>query len=635
MARRHTISEPLADPGSSTPQRVIRTTSRLLEVLERQGLITSEAVEEVSREQARTGRSLPLLVLERNLVTEDQLLECLAQRYGLPIIDVSRLSLAPELTRLLKRELVEKHLVLPIRQIGRRLLLAISDPTVPAALDDVAFATGLEVHPVLTSPAIISRAIERRYGDQSYFSRLDQLLKSESASARVEVVERTTLTPDVTHLSEEANAAPIIRFVNLILADAIRRSASDIHLEPYEDRFRVRYRIDGVLTEVMAVPKSMEAATLSRLKIMSNLDIAERRLPQDGRISVKAAGSDIEVRVSSAPTIYGEKLVLRILDKSGVVLDLARLGFEPDDLERFSAVVAQPYGMILVAGPTGSGKSTTLYAALATLDAVALNVMTAEDPVEYHLNGVNQVQVREEIGLGFDATLRSFLRQDPDVILIGEMRDTETMTTALRAALTGHLVLSTLHTNDAPSTVTRLVDMGAAPYLVASSLLLVVAQRLVRQLCPECRYPVTAPAHRLLDLGVKPEDLESLTLYRGRGCVNCNNTGYRGRTAIHELLVINEEMQEAIGQSCSASELRQIAVKQGMRTLRQAGLLKAGRGQTTLEEIVRVTAGHEARSRPTRAPAARQRADGREPLDTHGRQIVEQRTGSLPPGPSR
>ena len=390
-------------------------------------------------------------------------------------------------------------------------------------------------------------------------------------------------------MGEEAGEAPVIRFVNLILADAIRKRASDIHLEPYEKIFRVRYRIDGVLHDVMAPPKQMEAAILSRVKIMSNMDIAERRLPQDGRISVKFSSKEVDLRVSSLPTIFGEKIVMRILDKSGVVLDLKKLGFEDDDLDRFSRVIQTPYGMILVTGPTGSGKSTTLYAAVSSINSAEINIMTAEDPVEYNLPGVNQVHVRDDIGLTFQLALRSFLRQDPDVILVGEMRDTETASIAIRAALTGHLVFSTLHTNDAPSTVTRLLDMGIVPFLVSSSLLMVVAQRLCRRICLECREPIEIPLSVLLDVGFKPEEAEGVKVFKGLGCTACANTGYRGRMAIHEILYINAELQDGIVKQRPANELKDIAIKHGMKTLRQGGLRKVAAGMTTLDEIIRVT----------------------------------------------
>jgi type IV pilus assembly protein PilB len=457
------------------------------------------------------------------------------------------------------------------------------------AIDDVQFATGLHVIPVLSSESAIKEAIDKAYTDSS--ARLDELLKGEQQAGAdaLELVDKAQNKVDISEVGEEAGEAPVIRFVNLILADAIRKRASDIHLEPYEKVFRVRYRIDGVLHDVMAPPKQMEAAILSRVKIMSNMDIAERRLPQDGRISVKFSNKEVDLRVSSLPTIFGEKIVMRILDKSGVVLDLKKLGFEEDDLERFSRIIGTPYGMILVTGPTGSGKSTTLYAAVSTINSAEINIMTAEDPVEYNLPGVNQVHVRDDIGLTFQVALRSFLRQDPDVILVGEMRDTETASIAIRAALTGHLVFSTLHTNDAPSTVTRLLDMGIVPFLVSSSLLMVVAQRLCRRICLECREPIEIPLSVLLDVGFKAEEAEGVKVYKGLGCTACANTGYRGRMAIHEILYINAELQEGIVKQRPANELKEIAMKHGMRTLRQGGLRKVASGMTTLDEVIRVT----------------------------------------------
>ena len=377
--------------------------------------------------------------------------------------------------------------------------------------------------------------------------------------------------------------------MNLIIADAIRKRASDIHLEPYEKVFRVRYRIDGVLHDMMNPPKQMEPAILSRVKIMANLDIAERRLPQDGRLSVKFQNREIDLRVSSLPTIYGEKIVMRVLDKGSVVLDLTRLGFEEDDLNRFKKVITTPYGMILVTGPTGSGKSTTLYAAVATINNPDINIITAEDPVEFNIAGVNQVLVREDIGYNFAAALRAFLRQDPDVILVGEMRDLETAQIAIRAALTGHLVFSTLHTNDAPSTVTRLQDMGIPPFLISSSLLLVIAQRLVRRICLECREAAQVPVSALIDVGFRPEEAEGVRVYAGKGCANCANTGYKGRISVHEIMWMNPELQEAIVRQRPANEIKDIAVKAGMRTLRQTGLRKVANGLTTIDEVLRVT----------------------------------------------
>jgi type IV pilus assembly protein PilB len=467
----------------------------------------------------------------------------------------------------------------------------LSDPTSLPAIDDIQFATGLRVAPVLAPAAAIRASLNKHY-HIDYQAKIDALFKIDQRleADAIQVIDGLRKV-DITEPEEGAEQAPVIRLVNLVLADAINKHASDIHFEPGEDSFNVRYRIDGVLHDSIQPPKQLEAAILSRVKIMSHMDIGERRLPQDGRISVRLAHGDIDLRVSSLPTIYGESIVLRILDKSRVVLDLVQLGFEDDDLARLRRVIRAPHGMILVTGPTGSGKSTTLYAAVSTINSPEINILTAEDPVEYKLPRIRQVHVREDIGLSFTTALRSFLRQDPDVILVGEMRDTETAQIAIRAALTGHLVFSTLHTNDAPSTVTRLLDMEIAPFLVSSSLLLVVAQRLCRKICPECRDTATVPMGALLDIGFKPEEAAKLKLEVGRGCANCAGTGYRGRTVVAELLEVTPDIQEAVVQRRTARDVREIAIAQGMRTLREAGLRKVSAGITTVDEIMRVTYG--------------------------------------------
>jgi type IV pilus assembly protein PilB len=562
---------------------------RLLELLVKENLLTADQAQKATAEQRRSNERLGTVLRRLGFLSDEDLLDFLSRKYGIPVINLQRVEVTEEIIRLVKKEIVQKYQVFPVRKVGNTLTLALSDPTVVLAIDDVQFATGLHVIPVLASETAIREAIDKSYTDSSV--KLDELLQKEQqvGADALELVDRSSSKVDISELGEEAGEAPVIRFVNLILADAIRKRGSDIHLEPYEKVFRVRYRIDGVLHDVMAPPKQMEAAILSRVKIMANMDIAERRLPQDGRISVKFSNKEVDLRVSSLPTIFGEKIVMRILDKSGVVLDLQKLGFEADDLERFSKIIQTPYGMILVTGPTGSGKSTTLYAAVSTINSAEINIMTAEDPVEYNLPGVNQVHVREDIGMTFQVALRSFLRQDPDVILVGEMRDTETASIAIRAALTGHLVFSTLHTNDAPSTVTRLLDMGIVPFLVSSSLLMVVAQRLCRRICVECREQIELPLSVLLDVGFRPEEAEGIKVYKGLGCANCANTGYRGRMAIHEILYINPELQEAIVKLRPANELKEIATKHGMRTLRQSGLRKVALGMTTLDEIIRVT----------------------------------------------
>jgi type IV pilus assembly protein PilB len=560
---------------------------RLLELLVKENLLSQDQAQKALGDQRRSGERLATVLTRLAFITEDELLDFLSRKYGIPVINLGRVEVDPDILRLVRKEVVQKYQVFPVRKVGNTLTLALSDPTVVLAIDDVQFATGLHVIPVLAAESAIRAAIDHNYS--SGVEDIKKLIDQESTGeASLELLDKASKV-DIAELGREAEEAPTIRFVNLIIADAIRKRASDIHLEPYEKVFRVRYRIDGVLHDMMNPPKQMEPAILSRVKIMANLDIAERRLPQDGRLSVKFQNREIDLRVSSLPTIYGEKIVMRVLDKGSVVLDLTRLGFEEDDLARFKKVITTPYGMILVTGPTGSGKSTTLYAAIATINQPDINIITAEDPVEFNIAGVNQVLVREDIGYNFSAALRAFLRQDPDVILVGEMRDLETAQIAIRAALTGHLVFSTLHTNDAPSTVTRLQDMGIPPFLISSSLLLVIAQRLVRRICLECREPVPVPVSALIDVGFRPEDAEGVRVYSGKGCANCANTGYKGRISVHEIMWMIPELQEAIVRQRPANEIKDIAVKAGMRTLRQTGLRKVANGLTTIDEVLRVT----------------------------------------------
>jgi type IV pilus assembly protein PilB len=561
---------------------------RLLELLVKENLLTQDQASKAIADQRRSGERLATVLTRLAFIAEDELLDFLSRKYGIPVINLGRVEVDPDILRLVRKEIVQKYQVFPVRKVGNTLTLALSDPTVVLAIDDVQFATGLHVIPVLAAESAIRAAIDHNYssGVEDIKKLIDQ--ESTGIDSNLEFVDKGSKV-DIAELGREAEEAPTIRFVNLIIADAIRKRASDIHLEPYEKVFRVRYRIDGVLHDMMNPPKQMEAAILSRVKIMSNLDIAERRLPQDGRLSVKFQNREIDLRVSSLPTIFGEKIVMRVLDKGSVVLDLARLGFEEDDLARFKKIITTPYGMILCTGPTGSGKSTTLYAAIATINNPDINIITAEDPVEYNIAGINQVLVREDIGYTFAAALRAFLRQDPDVVLVGEMRDLETAQIAIRAALTGHLVFSTLHTNDAPSTVTRLQDMGIPPFLISSSLLLVIAQRLVRRICLECRESIQLPVSALIDVGFRPEEAEGVRVYTGKGCSSCANTGYKGRISVHEIMWMVPELQEAIVRQRPANELKEIAVKAGMRTLRQTGLRKVANGLTTIDEVLRVT----------------------------------------------
>jgi type IV pilus assembly protein PilB len=464
-----------------------------------------------------------------------------------------------------------------------------ADPTNYVAIDDIAFITNLNITPAVASRSAIAQAIERNYGTQA--SMPDVVADISTAAAEVEVLEGGDefKASDVFELKESADEAPIVKLVNTILVDAIERGASDIHWEPYENSFRVRLRIDGLLREMWTPPKRLEPAVISRLKIMSTLDIAERRLPQDGRIRLRHRSREVDLRVSILPTSFGEKCVIRILDKEAVKLDLRGFGFEPWAFDTFQTAIKQPYGMILITGPTGSGKTTTLYAAIHAINSAEINIMTAEDPVEYNLKGVNQVQINDAVGRTFASTLRSFLRQDPDVILVGETRDLETAQISVRAALTGHLVFSTLHTNDCPSTITRLVDMGIPAYLVASSLLLIVAQRLARRVCDGCREPLEVDESVLAPHGYTPTGVGRLTLARGKGCERCNMTGMKGRTALYEVMPISAEIKEMIVRGATISELRAAGRALGMKTLREAGIGKVLEGVTTIEEMLRVT----------------------------------------------
>ncbi len=566
---------------------------RLGDLLVNEGLISQEQLHRALSEQKGSNEKLGTILVRLGIINEDQLIGFLSRQYGIPSITLSQLDIDSDVVKLVPAQIARKYEVLPVKRTGNALTLAMADPTNVFALDDVAFMTNLQVLPVVASQGAIRQAIERIYEPQA--SALSEVITAMEEAPDVEVVEGgEDVTPskvDIFELKDASEEAPVVKLVNLILTDAIRRGASDIHLEPYEKVFRVRYRIDGVLHEMMAPPKRLEAALLSRVKIMANLDIAERRLPQDGRIKIRYSSREIDLRVSSLPTIFGEKIVMRILDKEALTLDLAKLGFDDWSMENFKKAIHQPYGMILITGPTGSGKTATLYSAVHTINSPDINIMTAEDPVEYNLKGINQVQINEEIGRTFAAVLRSFLRQDPDVILVGETRDLETAQIAIRAALTGHLVFSTLHTNDAPGTIARLQDMGIPPFLVASSVLMVMAQRLARRVCKECRDPYEADEESLTPYGHVPQGLGKVTLYKGKGCQACNFTGMKGRTAIYEVMPVTPEIRELILRGASSTELRDLATQQGMKTLRQAGLLKVLEGQTTAEEILRVTLG--------------------------------------------
>ncbi len=473
--------------------------------------------------------------------------------------------------------------ILPINRSGSALIVAMLDPSNLSAVDDVKFNTGYNVEPVVASDEAIRAAIQRYYEQGvKYEEILDDIIDDE-----VDVVEQVA-EEDVVDLERSSEEAPVVRLVNLILVDAIKKNASDIHIEPYEKSFRVRYRIDGVLYEIMNPPLKLRNAILSRVKIMAQLDIAERRLPQDGRIKIKMGGGrEMDFRVSVLPTLFGEKIVLRLLDKSNLQLDMTKLGFETAQIETFKHAIYQPYGMVLVTGPTGSGKTTTLYSALSDLNKTSENISTAEDPVEFNLGGINQCQMNDSIGLNFAAALRSFLRQDPDIIMVGEIRDFETAEIAVKAALTGHLVLSTLHTNDAPSTVHRLLNMGVEPFLVTASVNAILAQRLARKICRECAEPVATDVQALVDLGMKLEDAKNTTVFQGKGCRACNDTGFKGRISLFEIMPMNDELKDLVLQGVSSVELKREAVAMGMKTLRQSGLSKLAEGVITISEVVR------------------------------------------------
>ncbi len=560
---------------------------RLGEILLKANLITQEQLEQaVAQQKTETGR-LGAILIKLGLVKEEDIAQCLGEQYGIPYIDLNSHAIDPALIRILPPGIVQKHLVIPVSKAGNTLTVAMVDPTNVFAVDDIKFMLGSNVELMVATESAVRRLIDRYYDSSETLQTV--IASLEDAGPEV-LGEQEDLNPTIGDLRQAAEEAPVVRLVNLILAEAIKKGASDIHAEPYERSFRIRFRIDGMLYEVMSPPMGLKNTIISRLKIMADMDISERRLPQDGRMKVKYKGKEVDFRVSTMPTLFGEKVVLRVLDKSNLMLDLTHLGFEAQALAAFEEGIRAPYGMILVTGPTGSGKTTTLYSALDRLNQAETNIMTAEDPVEFNLKGINQVQIRESIGLTFAAALRSFLRQDPDVIMLGEIRDYETAEIAVKSALTGHLVLSTLHTNDAPSAITRLLNMGIEPFLVASSVILILAQRLLRRVCAQCKMPVNILPKALVDVGLSETEAASLTCYKGQGCEACAGTGYRGRMAIYEVLVLKPELRDLVLSGASAVEIKRVAIDQGMRTLRMSGLQKLKEGITTVEEVLRVTA---------------------------------------------
>jgi len=545
--------------------------------------ITKQQVTDAERLQKSGGGTLTANLVKLGAVTEEEYNEFLTRFYGVPVVDIAGADVDPAVIRLIPSDVASRFQIVPYKRTGRRLVVAMANPSNIFAIDDIKFITGCEVEVRVASEAAVKKAIDRFYDSADSIANVMKEFNED-----VEIVEDAV--EDGVNLSElTGEEAPVVKLVNSLLADAIRKGASDIHVEPYERSLRVRFRIDGELYEMMSPPLRMKLAIISRLKIMAELDIAERRIPQDGRIKLRMFNRTIDLRVSSLPTIFGEKIVMRILDKGNLNIDLTKLGFDPTALKKLERAVDQPYGMVLVTGPTGSGKTTTLYSALTRVNKPAVNIMTAEDPVEYNLAGINQVNVNDEVGLTFAAALRSFLRQDPNIIMVGEVRDIETASIAVKAALTGHLVLSTLHTNDAPSTLNRMVDMGVEPFLVASSVNLIMAQRLIRRICASCKEQTVLHPEVLEELGLKESEAKEFTVYEGTGCVECNNTGYKGRQGVYEVMPITSGIRDLILDRAPTSEVKSLAVKEGMLTLRAHGLIKLRAGLTTAEEVLKET----------------------------------------------
>jgi type IV pilus assembly protein PilB len=568
--------------------------SRLGEILIKDSLISTDQLKQALDYQKKNGGRLGTCLVKMGLVNDDDITAVLSRQYGVPSINLKFYEVDPSVIKLVPQETAIRYQIVPLSRVGSTLTIAMTDPTNVFAMDDIKFMTGFNVEPVVASETAISEAIHKLYGEIESVEELDKVMKDLAGDeAALELSAEEAETMDLEELEKAAEEAPIIRLCNLILTDAVKRGASDIHLEPYEKEFRVRFRIDGVLQGVMSPPLKLKDAITSRVKIMSKLDISEKRLPQDGRIMIKYSKDgkrkELDFRVSTVPTLFGEKIVLRLLDKENLRLDMTKLGFEAESLERFEKAILKPYGMVLVTGPTGSGKTNTLYSSVARLNTPETNIMTAEDPVEFQLPGINQVQMKEQIGLNFASALRAFLRQDPNIILVGEIRDFETAEIAVKAALTGHLVLSTLHTNDAPSTISRLMNMGIEPFLVATSVNLIGAQRLVRRICSGCKEPLQIQPQALLDAGYKEEEASKTTIYHGRGCGVCNNTGYKGRVGLYEVMDMTDELRELILVGASAIELKKKALENGMITLRRSGLIKVAAGQTTMEEVLRET----------------------------------------------
>jgi type IV pilus assembly protein PilB len=552
-------------------------------------MISADQLQKAQEDSRRSGDRLSASLIKVGAIQEEDLTQFLSKQYGVPAINLAEFDIESDVLALVPKDVAQRHRVVPVNRAGSSLIVAMADPSNILAIDDLKFVTGYNIEVVVASEVALSQAITRYYESQAPQVNLEEVMNELQEGVEFESgAEENVNAVDLEKASEDA---PVVKLCNHILLSAIQKGASDIHIEPYEKSFRVRYRIDGVLSEQMQPPLKLKAALSSRLKIMASLDIAERRLPQDGRIKLKmGGGKEMDFRVSVLPTLFGEKIVMRLLDKGNLQLDMTKLGFEPGQLEIFKKAIESPFGMVLVTGPTGSGKTTTLYSALSELNQISDNICTAEDPVEFNLAGINQVQMNDGIGLNFAAALRSFLRQDPDTVMIGEIRDFETAEIAVKAALTGHMVLSTLHTNDAPSTVTRLLNMGVEPFLVTASLQLVEAQRLIRKICKDCKEPVPTPKDELRTLGAKDPEIDTATCFKGKGCQTCGGSGYKGRIAVYEVMPMYEAVRELVLQGASALEIKAEAIRQGMRTLRMAGVSKVCQGVSTVEEVGRITA---------------------------------------------
>ena len=558
---------------------------KLGDILVRDGLITSDQLKRALAEQRSSGMRLGYTLVKLGFIEETEITKMLARQYRMPAVDLSRFEVDPRILKLITPDIANKYTVLPLKREGRTLTIAIADPNNVAAIEDIKFITRCDIFPVIAGEYTLRNAIDRYY--QQSDAQLASLLKSveDQGTDDLEVVEEQM--DDEVKASELAEDAPVVKLINGLLTDAVKRGASDIHIEPFEHEMRVRYRVDGALHEVMKPPIKMRAALTSRVKIMAQLNIAERRVPQDGRIKLKMGHRVIDFRVSTLPVLFGEKIVLRILDKGNLTFDLSKFGFEPKAEADLLKAILNPYGMVLVTGPTGSGKTTTLYSALSRINTIEVNIMTAEDPVEYNLMGINQVLVRNEVGMTFAAALKAFLRQDPNIIMVGEIRDLETGSIAIKAALTGHLVLSTLHTNDAPSTITRMIDMGIEPFNVASAVNIIVAQRLVRRICSECKQEWDYTDEEMHAFGI---DRNQGPFFKGAGCDTCNGTGYKGRQGLYEVMTMTSALRRNVLRGASTEEMQQAAVEEGMLTLRMDGLVKVKRGVTTLDEVVKETA---------------------------------------------